>query len=161
MKKKKQKMTTKEFMVMVVIALIIWRAPLLIWDLGIIVSGLLPVIGFGIGALVVSFLRKINKQNKKEEKHILEFGHKKRIDVSSTFKIIGYFLILIVSLVVGAYFAGLSIKLSFYLFIALTFMIILYFGLYVLIHNYFIKFGKKSFLYNIAIASFIIVFRIK
>ena len=59
-------LTTKEFIIMVVIGIIIWYTPKWFFGIdGIIISGLLPIIGFGIGYLVVMLLRKIKKRKNK------------------------------------------------------------------------------------------------
>ena len=60
--KQQKPLTTKEFIIMVIIGLIIWRIPLFIFDLGAIWAGLLPILGFAIGYLVVKLIRKINKK---------------------------------------------------------------------------------------------------
>ncbi len=56
----KQPFTTKEFIIIVIIGILIWRIPQWVFHIeGIIISGLLPVIGFGIGYWIVILIRKI------------------------------------------------------------------------------------------------------
>ena len=63
MQTKQQKpLTTKEFVIMIIIGLIIWRIPLYIYDLGAIWAGLLPVMGFAVGYWIVLLIRKLNKK---------------------------------------------------------------------------------------------------
>jgi hypothetical protein len=57
MKNKQKPLTTKEFIIMVVAGLIIWRVPLFFLQFGVIWAGLLPVVGFGIGYWVVMLMR--------------------------------------------------------------------------------------------------------
>lgn len=59
---KQQKISTKEFIIMIIIGLIIWRVPLWIFDFGIIWAGLLPVLGFTIGYWIVMLIRKIKQK---------------------------------------------------------------------------------------------------
>ena len=66
MENQKQPLTTKEFIIMVIIAIIIWRIPQWFFHIeGIIFSALLPIIGFGIGYWTVMLLRKIKMEKYK------------------------------------------------------------------------------------------------
>ena len=58
----KHPLTTKEFIIMVVMGLAIWRVPLWVFDLGAILAGLLPVLGFTIGYGVVMLIRRIKQK---------------------------------------------------------------------------------------------------
>ena len=62
--KQKNEFTKKEFIIIVVIALLIWRIPPLFFDLGAIIVGLLAALGFVIGVLFILVLRKIKKHSK-------------------------------------------------------------------------------------------------
>lgn len=56
-------MTNKEFVIMIIIGVAIWWVPKWIFHIqGIIISGLLPVIGFAIGYGIVIILRKFRKR---------------------------------------------------------------------------------------------------
>jgi hypothetical protein len=63
MKSQQKPLTTKEFIIMVITGLVIWRVPLFFFQFGVMWSVLLPVVGFGIGYWVVMLLRK--RGNKK------------------------------------------------------------------------------------------------
>lgn len=65
-KKKISSFETKEFVLVVIIAMIIWWVPKWIFNIqGAIISGLLPVISFTIGYFVVILLRSV-KRSKNE-----------------------------------------------------------------------------------------------
>ncbi len=67
MNNQKRPFTTKEFIIMVIIGVAIWWIPKWVFKLeGIIISALLPVIGFTIGHWIVMLLRKIKRKDNNE-----------------------------------------------------------------------------------------------
>jgi hypothetical protein len=61
MKNQQKPLTTKEFIIMIIIGLIIWRIPLFFFQFGVIWAGLLPIVGFSIGYWFVMLLRRWKK----------------------------------------------------------------------------------------------------
>ena len=56
--KKQQKMTTKEFIIMIIIFLILWRVPLFFLKLDLVGSIVLPIASLIIANLIVTKLKR-------------------------------------------------------------------------------------------------------